>query len=465
MNAFLRRNAAPLIAFAAAFVVYAALAGPRLLRQSRDPHFVIQAAAWLDGRLEISRWPTGADDPAKVELVTLKDGTPVRGRRIGSKGTFRIEGGREVPLSELKPGGQRFVHYMSFPPVPSALLLPQVLLRGAKANDVMFTVLCAALVPAAFLILLRRLREAGISKRTQWDDVWLTALLCFGTVFFFCAVQGRVWFTAHVVGVLFAVLYVWASVQARHPLLAGLFLGLATGTRVPMLFMVFLFLLEAWRMAGAAGGERRAQLLVFVRRCALFALPLAAIGLALAWHNYARFHEPTEFGHSYLAVRQQAQIEQYGLFSAHYLLRNLVIGFALVPGVVAQPPYLSISGHGLAMWVTTPALALLPFWARDRHPLRLALWISVILTAAWSLAYQNSGWIQFGYRFSLDYMVLLVLLLALAQRPMTWLMRGLIIASIVVNLFGAATFDRDNRYYRMGNWDYDHPGPPFWVRH
>ncbi len=459
MTAFLRRNVAPLLAFVAALLVFAILAGPRLRRQSRDPHFVIQAVAWLDGRLDIPRWPSGADDPAKVEVATLKDGTEVRGRRISSHGTFRIQGGREVALSELEPGAQRFVHYMSFPPVPSALMLPQVLLRGARANDVTFTVCFAALVPAAFLILLRRLREAGLSRRTPGDELWLTALLCFGTVFFFTAVQGRVWFTAHVLGMLFAILYTWASIQARHPLWAGLFLGLAAGTRTPMLFLFPLFLLEAWRMGG------RAELKTFLRRCALFAIPMILIGLALAWHNYARFGEPTEFGHSYLAVRQQAQIEKYGLFDLHYLIRNLVIGFALVPGFVSTPPYLSISGHGLAMWVTTPALLLLPFWARDRHPLKLALWICVLFTAAWSLLYQNSGWIQFGYRFSLDYLLYLVLLLALAQRPMTWLMRGLIIASIAVNLFGAATFDRAPRYYRMGNWDYDHPGPPFWVRH
>src|SRR6185436_14804912 len=121
-------------------------------------------------------------------------------------------------------------------------------------------------------------------------------------------------------------------------------------TRTPMLFMFPLFALEAWRMHRAD----RARLL---RTLATFAAPIAAIGLACAWYNFVRFHEFTEFGHSYLAVRQQAQIERYGLMNLHYLGRNLAVAFTLLPDLsFSRAPYISISGHGLAMWVTTPAL-------------------------------------------------------------------------------------------------------------
>ena len=72
-----------------------------------------------------------------------------------------------------------------------------------------------------------------------------------------------------------------------------------------------------------------------------------------------------------------------------------------------------------------------------------------------SLLYQNSGWVQFGYRFSLDYLVLLILLLAIGDRPLTWVVRLLIIAGIAINLFGALTFDRGWTYYRLGGNAYD----------
>jgi hypothetical protein len=431
---WLRRNRLPLLAFAVALAVYAAVARDRLWRGSRDPHFVVQAYAWLHGRLDIDPWPPGADDPAKLEEVELDDGTLVRGRRLTSRPTFRIAGDGEIPLARIARS-VRTLAYNSFPPFPSVLLLPQVLISGPRANDVAFTVVCAALIPCFFLVLLRRLRAAGLSARTTADELWLAALLAFGTVLFFASVQGRVWFTAHVVGVLLAILFVWATVEARHPILAGLFLGLAFATRTPMLFMFPLYLWEHRRTAQP------------FRRLVAFAVPLAAIGAACAWYNFARFHQLGEFGHSYLAVRQQAQMEQYGLFSIHYLQRNLAVALALLPDFIGHRPWISISGHGLALWVTTPVLLLL-LWPRERNPWHRALWLTTACVAIWSLCYQNSGWLQFGYRFSLDYTVLLVVLLAIGGRRLGWLPRALIVVGILVNLFGAITFQRMPEFYR-----------------
>jgi hypothetical protein len=282
MRPWLARHRLPIGVFFVALLVYGAVAGDRLRRRSTDPHFVVQTAAWLSGRLDIEQWPKNADDPARVEEVELDDGRVVRGRRLTSRQTFRVAGGEELPVARVAKS-LRTLHYNSFPPFPSVLLIPQVLIHGEWANDVGTTVVLAALVPAFFLVLLGRLRAAGLSRRTPRDDLWLTALLAFGTVFFFSAVQGRVWFTAHVVGVLLATLYVLASLEARHPLLAGLTLGLAFATRTPMLFLAPLFLWELWR------GDARMR----VRRFLLFAAPAIAIGLACAWYNQARFHEFT----------------------------------------------------------------------------------------------------------------------------------------------------------------------------
>jgi hypothetical protein len=443
MRGWLSRHKLPILAFLVALVAYGAVAGDRLRRRSPDPHFGVQTAAWLHGRMDIETWPNGADDPAKVEEVELDDGSVVRGRRITLRQTFRIAGGEEIPVTRVKRT-TRWLNYNSFPPFPSILLIPQVLVHGELANDVALTVIFAALTPAAFLLLLRRLREAGLSQRTTAEELWLTALLCFGTVLFFSSVQGRVWFTAHVIGVFLAVLYVWAVVDARHPLLAGLFLGLACATRTPMLFMAPLALWEIWR------GDAAAR----VRRLVLFALPVAAIGALLAWYNYARFHEFIEFGHSYLAVRQQTQIERYGLFSSHYLGRNLAVALTLLPEVMRTAPYVTISGHGLALWFTTPALLLL-LWPRDRPRWHRPMWLTVACVALWSLFYQNSGWVQFGYRFSLDYIVLLVVLLAIGGRPLGRLSKALIVVGIAVNLFGAITFWRMNQFYRMDDATYN----------
>ncbi|MBZ5557109.1 MAG: hypothetical protein LAO77_07510 [Acidobacteriia bacterium] len=426
----------PVVIFLIALVVYGFVSGGRLRAQSADRHFVALASAWLHGRLDLDRWPDGADDPAVVEHVVLDDGGIVRGRRLLTRDAFRIAGGEEIPIARIR-ASRGFEYHVAFPPFPAAVFVPMVLVFGPAANDIIATVLLGALVPALFLVVLRRLRERGLSTRSPGDELWLTVLLSFGTVLFFSTVQGRVWYTAHVIALDLSLLYVWASIDAGRPFLAGTFLGLAFLTRGQLLFMFPFFVAEMWRT-----GQRTE-----LRRWAAFVAPVAVLGLLAAWHNHARFGEMTEFGYSYLAVRQQLDVERFGLFSLHYLPRNLYAAFLLLPQLSAHPPYVTISGHGLAMWITTPPLVLL-FASRPRGTFHRGLWITAAAVGVWPLFYQNTGWLQFGYRFSLDYLVFLLLLLVVDSRPLTAFARGLVVVAVAVNLFGAVTFGRYHQFYR-----------------
>jgi hypothetical protein len=430
------------LVFAIGLVVYGGVAWERVGQPSADPHFVLQADAWLHGKTTIAP-PLLGDDWAQVETVVLRDGTTARGRRLITRPTFRTLDGRELPLTQIERSAGKTA-YMSFPPFPTVIMLPAAAIAGRAGNDMVPTLFIAAAILPLTLLVLRRLGAAKLSDRSRTDDLWLVAMLAFGSVLFFSAVQGQVWFTAHVVGVALALLYVWASIEAGHPVIAGLALGAASLTRTAMAFMVIFFVCEAWRI------HRRK----LVRPLVAFALPIAAFAIAGLAYNFVRFGAPTEFGHTYLEVRQQAQIEHYGLASVHYLARNLAVVFTLLPRVLAGPPYVQISGHGLALWLTTPILVVLA-WPRGRHPLRLALWLSVLAVALPSLLYQNSGWFQFGYRFSLDYMVLLVVLVAIDGRPLGRFAKALIAIGIAINLFGALTFNRDARYYRVDGAAYN----------
>lgn len=439
---------APLVLLVLGFIGFGAVAGGRLLHQSSDPHFVYQADAWLHGKVAIDPPPQKGDDWAKVESVELDDGQVVRGRRLTSaakRGVFRTTSGDEIPTRRIRRT-RGLTYYVSFPGFPTVLMLPGAAMGGRHGNDVFPTVLVAALIlPLAFLTL-RRLVRAGLSQRSAGEDVWWVLCLAFGSVFYFSAVQGRVWYTAHVVGVALALGYVWCSIEARHPIGAGLCLGFAAVTRTPMAFMFPLFLFEAWRMSGGMRDRRR-----LVRTCVAFAAPVVVIAIAAMAYNQVRFGAPTAFGHQYLAVRQQAEMEEHGLFSIDYLSRNLAVALALLPHVQKASPHVIISGHGLALWFTSPIL-LFVLWPRERGTWHRPLWLCVALVAIPSLLYQNSGWQQFGYRFSLDYMVLLVLLLAVGGRPLRRLGKGLIVAAIAINLFGAITFARNPQFYRHNDF-------------
>jgi hypothetical protein len=441
--------------FAVGLAVYGLVAWDRIGRPSPAPHFVYQADAWLHGRAAIDPPLTG-DDWAQVETVVLDDGTTASGRRLMTRPVFRTLDGTELAAGRIRRSLGKTA-YVSFPPFPSLIMLPGAAIAGRAGSDVIPTLLVAALILPLALLALRRLAAASLSRRTLGDDLWLVATLAFGSVLWFSAVQGKVWYTAHVVGVALALVYAWASIEARHPIVAGLALGAAAMTRPAMAFMVPLLVSEAWRVHGgfiAWLGDRRAMLRALRRALLAFAAPIAAFAIAGMLYNHARFGSPTEFGHSYLEVRQQAQIEQYGLASYHYLARNLAVVFTLLPELSSRPPYLQISGHGLALWFTTPVLVLL-LWPRYRGALHLPLWLCIALVALPSLLYQNSGWVQFGYRFSLDYLVLLILLLAVGGRPLTRTVKALIVAGIAINLFGALTFDRAWQYYRVGGNSYE----------
>ena len=432
------------VLYAIGFLVYGLLAWHRLEHPSIAPHFVVQADAWLHGKLAIDQPVPGGwgNDWARVDTVELDDGSQVRGRYV-TRG-FRTLAGDVVPASRVRRAVATTA-YMSFPPLPAVLMIPSAAISGRAGNDEIPNLLVVALIPPLALLLLRRLAAAGLSKRSEREDLWLVALLCLGTVLCYAAIQGSVWYFAQVCGVVLALVYAWASVDASRPIVAGLALGAAALTRTPMAFMFPLFVLEAWRVHR---GNRRALVGALVR----FALPIVAFAAAGAAYNYARFGLPTEFGHTFLQVRQQAQIEQYGLFSPHYLVRNLAVALLQLPIPVGHAPYLLIRGHGLALWFTTPALVLLV--SRERSPIRRALWITTACVALPALFYQNSGWVQFGYRFSLDYIVFLVMLIACCGRPLARLAKGLVIASIVINLAGAIVFDRFGG--RCFLYDYDH---------
>jgi hypothetical protein len=236
-------------------------------------------------------------------------------------------------------------------------------------------------------------------------------------------------------------------------------LGLAFLTRGPpvALFGLF-FVLQALAAvpgpAAQASGvvDRISELLCWSRlRLALpslvrFALPAAAALAIAMWMNAARFDDPFEFGHSHLKIRWSSRIETWGLFNYHYVGRNLAVLVAALPWFSAVPPYLKISRHGLALWVTTPQLWLV-LWPRRRSLLISSLGLSAFAIALFELFYQNSGWVQFGYRFGLDYAPALFGLLALGGHRFGKLFHALALYAFAINLFGAVTFDRDARFY------------------
>ncbi len=429
-----------LAVYVVAAVVYALFAGARLREHSPDNHFAYLADAYLHGTLSV-----------------------------------RCDPGVVAPGETCPPGGggNDWARYndrwfVAFPSFPAVLYMPFVAAFGRNFPNRIVDVLLAGLAPALLYLFFEKLSRKGLSARSWRENLALTALFAFGSVYFFTAVQGSVWFVAHVVGCALGAAYLIAAVECERPALAGALLGLMFHTRTSMLFGALFFGMEALRThrkPPAAEDEGSLEVSPLTRAwrwvartdwraaakpVARFALPVLAFIALYMLLNKRRFDSWTDPGYRYLQIRWQARINRWGLFNYHYLSRNLAVALALLPWATRAAPFVQISRHGLALWVTTPHYLELARPAR-RTDLAWSLGVTAAVIAAIDLFYQNSGWVQFGYRFSNDYALFLVALIAVTGRRVgrTWV--ALLAIAIAVNAFGAATFDRANNIYLGDN--------------
>jgi hypothetical protein len=142
--------------------------------------------------------------------------------------------------------------------------------------------------------------------------------------------------------------------------------------------------------------------------------------------NTLKFQNPLDSGYMYIyndrpedAFSRDA--ERYGLFSAHYVPRNLYfanLGFPRVNRIEREgreETYLRPNHMGTGIWWTTPLLCLLfvdvrRIWADG---LSRAMLLAAVLAYVGLMVYHSTGFDQRGYnRYSLDYIPVLFALLA-----------------------------------------------------
>ncbi len=465
-------------------IVYALTAFDRLGAPSPQFHFVDLAQSWMNGRLDtdtprqrhgqksdtdLPGYRTavertlnsgGWNDWAALRTLTLKDGTVVRGRFPWAKDLserkhlfYCLSGETRkivVPNDLARTCGEsgrrlcnETKHFVSFPPGPALAFMPLTLLFGYEVNDVWVTLLFAALNGGLLFLFLELLVTRGHSERSQRDNLWLTLLFSLGSVVFFSAVRGEVWFTALILGVTCNLAFMLAGLDVRRPFLAGVALAIGMATRTPI---AFCFVFFAWQLFLGDNRLKERRIREILIKGAWFSLPILLVGGLLITANMMRFGEPTEFGHRLLAGGAGDRIRDHGLFGLWYLDKNLAAAFLNLPEWLGEAPYLRISKHGLSLLFTTPALMWLARPA-SRGPLAGALWVAVICAATPGLLYQNTGWAQFGYRFVLDYLPYLIALIAVGGKSLGPWFRAAILWGVAINLFGAITFGRFETLY------------------
>ncbi|MES2696857.1 MAG: hypothetical protein V4773_25540 [Verrucomicrobiota bacterium] len=201
---------------------------------------------------------------------------------------------------------------------------------------------------------------------------------------------------------------------------AGFFLGLAIASRPTYLIASPLLAVPLavwwWR-------ERRAP---WREACSL-AVPLAVVGAAMAWHNYARFDNPLEFGQAYqLSMDYESKLRHFGANYVPYNLRMHFFGAAewsrYFPFI--SPPELGTAPAGytvhrgeiyglLTNWPVAwlALLAPLALWRRDAEArVRLGVWLATVAVGCAAMTVVMLFFFSALARYQMDFVPGLLLL-------------------------------------------------------
>jgi hypothetical protein len=337
-------------------------------------------------------------------------------------GRLWMDGSR--PWIERVPGPSG-EYFLPFPPIPALVLVPQVALFGPDVAD---TGGMSALVGALNVFLVYALLSYFELKGRATAVLLISFFL--GSEYFYVAATGGIHHWTEILVVSFLLGALNLGLRGRWPWVAGVLFGLAVGCRPSVLLAAPAFGVLYWRFGG---------------RRAVFSLAIGAgsIGLCLAWYNWARFGSPTEFGYDLITgpngerVLDEAWYSK-GIESPFYIARGLYAMFLRSFEFDEAFPWLKPSWVGTSVLLTMPFLVYLgkAFW---KSPLILVGWLG-LLPLVLDLMHGNPGFAQFGYRFILDGMPFIWLLLAMVV-VRNGLTRGFIAAvalGVLVNSYGLA---------------------------
>lgn len=312
--------------------------------------------------------------------------------------------------------------YVPFPVGPAVVLIPFLLLNRFTTQQEI-----SVLLGAIDSILMFYLLNKFISLKKSFI---LTLFFSFGTAIFWASVVGTTWYFAHVVAVLFLTLSFIAHFK-KNDVLSGILFSLAVLCRYPVLAGLIFFVLQL--------KDDRKRLIKFF----ISAASLAPIHFI---YSYLRFGNIFKTGYievyqSYLKMNYPYTILQLinpkiSLF--HYLdIRNIplhLFTFLFEPPVITSNLNISPSPYGMGIIFTTPLLFLalkFPF----KKGIERNLFIGAVGIALVDFLHYMQGWVQFGYRFVLDFLPFLLIILAMRFK-INKLNIFLLIVSIIITFWG-----------------------------
>ena len=335
-------------------------------------------------------------------------------------------------LIRAADGSGRF--YCAYPPLPAVLLLPFVL----SGLPVKAALLCRLVSVANVIVmdacLCRMPGALGLPSLRPAARLALAGFFAFGTVAWHNAVMGGDWHLAHAVAVGGLLLGLREFLGPRRPWVVGCFVAVAIAAR-PTTALTSVFFVLAFMRSPAP--DRRSALGGFlIGPC----LAVAFLGL----YNLARFGSPLNFGYDRMILIGSGAdlLARFGQFDLHFVRTNAYWFFAAPPVVLPEgrPPFIGYDPRGLSLFIASPALIYAIVGAVREGKRRKDVFCAVVGIACCLvplLMYFNTGFWQFGHRFSMDYLPLLMILVVAGagSRP-SRLAYSLIGVSVAIQFVG-----------------------------
>lgn len=333
--------------------------------------------------------------------------------------------------------------YLPLGPLPAVVLIPFLPILQLGVQIVWVGYLLTLLNIWLFYKIL------GATGITDERRPWSLLLFFGGTVYLSVTLVGSSYFLAHILTVTCLLLAILEVLTRRRPWLIGLIIGLAGMTRLTSMFCLPFFLWLLWRVPSAekdSGASQTPGIRYSILSTVMVLVGLAGPMLLLLAYNYVRFDNPLESGYNLVALGLPAftAARQHGLFSLAHVPKNLFMMFLQGPTAypsddapVLEFPYIMPTPWGMGLIYTSPAL-FYAFRSKLKEPLVQACWLGIVVAMAPIITYYGVGWIQFGYRYALDFLPFVLLLAAVGfSNPMSGRAKGLVLASVAVSTWGA----------------------------
>jgi hypothetical protein len=288
---------------------------------------------------------------------------------------------------------------------------------------------------------LNGMKKVGLNRLFGWENAFLALFLGFGTSQFSLTLRPLVNFTSQVLATTFLSLslYFIFSGSARSVKLYALFSGIALGLAVlSRPNVVFAWIVVASILVYRQQMNNEIAVKKIITPLIISLIPIGIVILILFWYNTIRFGSPFDFGYGYMLVADtlKQDLIVYGQFHPQFIFRNIFDNFLRLPYWSNSCQMITPQPEGTSILLASPVIVYLVCSFRKKL-YTIGAWISIILLTLLHLLYYNSGAVQFGYRFSMDFMPIVVSLLAFGFNEK--LSKGaiiLILFSIAANFIG-----------------------------